>query len=93
MFTDELFLGFETICSTLTGLWYGQEKMGYPAAVPPYSANYQTFLFIFLGNMQWLWHRNMLISLRVEIRQLSMCDFFLFGVADSCPYFLLRIDN
>jgi hypothetical protein len=31
MFTDELFLGFETICSTVTGLWYGQEELGYPA--------------------------------------------------------------
>jgi hypothetical protein len=30
MFTDELFLGFEAICSTLTGLWYGPKKMGYP---------------------------------------------------------------
>jgi hypothetical protein len=28
---DELFLAFETICSTLTRLWYGQEKLGYPA--------------------------------------------------------------
>jgi hypothetical protein len=31
MFTDELFLGFETICCTLTELWYGQEELGYPA--------------------------------------------------------------
>jgi hypothetical protein len=31
MFTDQLFIGFEAICSTLTGLWYGQEKMGYSA--------------------------------------------------------------
>jgi hypothetical protein len=32
MFIDEeLFVGFETNCSTLTGLWYGQEKLGYPA--------------------------------------------------------------
>jgi hypothetical protein len=31
MFTDELFLGFETKCNTLTGLWYGQEELGYPA--------------------------------------------------------------
>jgi hypothetical protein len=31
MFTDELFLGFETISSTLTGLWYGQDEFGYPA--------------------------------------------------------------
>jgi hypothetical protein len=31
MFTEELFLGFETICSTFTGLWYGQEKLEYPA--------------------------------------------------------------
>jgi hypothetical protein len=31
MFTDdELFVGFETICSTLMGLWYGQEKLEYP---------------------------------------------------------------
>jgi hypothetical protein len=29
--TDELFLGFETICSSPTGLWYGQEELGYPA--------------------------------------------------------------
>jgi hypothetical protein len=29
-FTDELFLSFETICSTLTGRWYGLEKFGYP---------------------------------------------------------------
>jgi hypothetical protein len=28
MFTDELFLGFETICSNFTGLWYGQEELG-----------------------------------------------------------------
>jgi hypothetical protein len=35
MFTDELFLGFETICSTLTGFWYDQEKMGYPALLIP----------------------------------------------------------
>jgi hypothetical protein len=27
MFADELFLSF----ATLTGLWYGQEKLGYPA--------------------------------------------------------------
>jgi hypothetical protein len=26
-----LFLGFETICSNFTGLWYGQEQVGYPA--------------------------------------------------------------
>jgi hypothetical protein len=31
MFIGELFLGFETIYSTLTGLWYGQEKLGYPS--------------------------------------------------------------
>jgi hypothetical protein len=31
MFTDELFLGFEKICSTVTGLWYGQEELGYPS--------------------------------------------------------------
>jgi hypothetical protein len=31
MFTDELFQGFETIYNTFTGLWYGQEKLGYPA--------------------------------------------------------------
>jgi hypothetical protein len=31
VFTDEVFLGFETIHSTLTGLWYGQEELGYPA--------------------------------------------------------------
>jgi hypothetical protein len=31
LFTDELFLGFETICSNFTGLWYGQEQLGYPA--------------------------------------------------------------
>jgi hypothetical protein len=30
MFTDELFVGFETICSTLTGLWYMQEDLIYP---------------------------------------------------------------
>jgi hypothetical protein len=28
MFTDELFLCFETICSNFTGLWYGQEDLG-----------------------------------------------------------------
>jgi hypothetical protein len=27
MFTDKLFLGFETICSNFTGLWYGQEEL------------------------------------------------------------------
>jgi hypothetical protein len=31
MFTDELLLAFETICSTLTGLWCGHEKLGYHA--------------------------------------------------------------
>jgi hypothetical protein len=31
MFTDELFEGFVTLCNTLTGLWYGQEELGYPA--------------------------------------------------------------
>jgi hypothetical protein len=31
IFTDELFQGFETICNTLAGLWYGQEEVGYPA--------------------------------------------------------------
>jgi hypothetical protein len=31
MFTDELFLAFETTPSTYTGLWYGQAKLGYPA--------------------------------------------------------------
>jgi hypothetical protein len=31
IFTDELFKGFETICNTLTGLWCGQEELGYPA--------------------------------------------------------------
>jgi hypothetical protein len=30
MFTEELFLDFETICSTFTGLRYGQEKLEYP---------------------------------------------------------------
>jgi hypothetical protein len=30
-FTDELFLGFETMCNALTGLWYGQGELGYPA--------------------------------------------------------------
>jgi hypothetical protein len=29
IFTDELFQGFETICNTLIGLWYGQEELGY----------------------------------------------------------------
>jgi hypothetical protein len=31
MSTDELFLGFETICSNLTVLWYGEEQLEYPA--------------------------------------------------------------
>jgi hypothetical protein len=31
MFTDELFLGFGAICYNFTGLWYGQEQLGYPA--------------------------------------------------------------
>jgi hypothetical protein len=31
MITDELFQGFETIYNTFTGLWYGQEELGYPA--------------------------------------------------------------
>jgi hypothetical protein len=31
MFADALLLGFETICSALTGFLYGQEKLGYPA--------------------------------------------------------------
>jgi hypothetical protein len=33
MFTDELFQGFETVCNTLTGLWYGQEELAYPAVL------------------------------------------------------------
>jgi hypothetical protein len=33
MVTDDLFEGCETICSTLTGLWYGKEELGYPAQV------------------------------------------------------------
>jgi hypothetical protein len=44
-------------------------------------------------SIKLLWQRKKLISLRVEIRQLSMCDFFLFGIADSYPSFLLQIDN
>jgi hypothetical protein len=80
-------------CGNMDLKYEGREKMVVKSAVPPCTSNYQTFLFIFLGNMQWLCQRNMLISFRVEIRQLSMCDCFLFGVADSCPYFLLRIDN
>jgi hypothetical protein len=31
MFSDELFEGFQAISSTLIGLWYGQEELGYPA--------------------------------------------------------------
>jgi hypothetical protein len=31
MFTVELFIGFELLCSTLAGLWYGQEEFVYPA--------------------------------------------------------------
>jgi hypothetical protein len=31
IFTDETFKCFETLCNTLTGLWYGQEGFGYPA--------------------------------------------------------------
>jgi hypothetical protein len=31
MFSDELFRGFETVCYAFTGLWYGQEKLQYPA--------------------------------------------------------------
>jgi hypothetical protein len=31
IFTDELFLSCETICSTLTGLWDGEEELGYHA--------------------------------------------------------------
>jgi hypothetical protein len=27
MFTHELFLAFETVCSAFTGLWYKQEKL------------------------------------------------------------------
>jgi hypothetical protein len=34
MFTDE-FRDFETICSALTGQWYGQEKLEYPALLIP----------------------------------------------------------
>jgi hypothetical protein len=30
-FTDWLFIGFETICSALTGLCYGKEELGFPA--------------------------------------------------------------
>jgi hypothetical protein len=33
-FSDELFPGFKIICS-LTGLWYGQEELGYPALLIP----------------------------------------------------------
>jgi hypothetical protein len=35
----------------------------------------------------------MLISLRVGIKQLPVCDFFFCGVVDGFPYFLLRIDD
>jgi hypothetical protein len=35
MFTDELFLGFEAICSNFTGLCYGLEQLGYPALLIP----------------------------------------------------------
>jgi hypothetical protein len=31
MFSDALFQGFDIICNTLTGLWYGQEDLVYPA--------------------------------------------------------------
>jgi hypothetical protein len=31
MCINELFQGFETICNTFTGLWYGQEEFRYPA--------------------------------------------------------------
>jgi hypothetical protein len=31
MFTEWLFLGVQTVCSIFTGLWYGQEKLWYPA--------------------------------------------------------------
>jgi hypothetical protein len=31
MFTYELFLTVEVICSTFAGLWYGEENSGYPA--------------------------------------------------------------
>jgi hypothetical protein len=31
MFTDEIFQDFEAICNILTGLWYGQEDLVYPA--------------------------------------------------------------
>jgi hypothetical protein len=27
---DKLFQGFETVCNTLAGLWYGQEELRYP---------------------------------------------------------------
>jgi hypothetical protein len=30
MFTEEFFQGLESVCSTFTGLWYGQEKLEYP---------------------------------------------------------------
>jgi hypothetical protein len=31
MFTNELFKSFETYVILFTGLWYGQEELGYPA--------------------------------------------------------------
>jgi hypothetical protein len=31
IFSEELFQGFEIICNTPTGLWYGQEDLVYPA--------------------------------------------------------------
>jgi hypothetical protein len=31
IFTDELFLGFETICCNFTVPYFGQEQLGYPA--------------------------------------------------------------
>jgi hypothetical protein len=31
MFAEELLLAFEPVCSTLTGLWCGHEKLGYCA--------------------------------------------------------------
>jgi hypothetical protein len=30
-FSDELFQGFETICSTLAGICYAHEDLGHPA--------------------------------------------------------------
>lgn len=55
-FTDEeTFIAFETTYSTLTGLWYGQEKLRYPApcvALFHYSIQHETCKHEYISDKQ-----------------------------------------